>query len=254
MTDSPVWHPFTQHGTEPPPPRALHAEGALIHTDRSPLIDAISSWWVITHGHRHPPIMQAIHDAAERLDQVIFAGLTHDPAEDLARALVDLAPAGLTRVFYSDSGSTSVEVALKMALGFWKNSGRPRHRIAVLDHSYHGDTIGTMSVGARGIFNAAYEPLMFAVDRLPFPVDGGSQTLAALERGEGSEGDLDLLLDQCDNILGRSFCALGDGATSPITSSVEHFRQEFLDHLSHGGCPFDPAASAVFATREGATS
>lgn len=181
MTDSPVWHPFTQHGTEPPPPRALHAEGALIHTDRGPLIDAISSWWVITHGHRHPPIMQAIHDAAERLDQVIFAGLTHDPAEDLARALVDLAPAGLTRVFYSDSGSTSVEVALKMALGFWKNSGRPRHRIAVLDHSYHGDTIGTMSVGARGIFNAAYEPLMFAVDRLPFPADGGADTLAALE-------------------------------------------------------------------------
>ena len=75
--------------------------------------------------------MDAIRDAATRLDQVIFAGLTHQPAEDLARALVDLAPAGLTRVFYSDSGSTSVEVALKMALGFWANAGRPRHRIAV---------------------------------------------------------------------------------------------------------------------------
>ncbi|ARJ69054.1 adenosylmethionine--8-amino-7-oxononanoate transaminase [Paracoccus contaminans] len=181
MTDSPVWHPFTQHGAEPPPPRALRAEGAVIDTDHGPLVDAISSWWVITHGHRHPPIMQAIRDASERLDQVIFAGLTHHPAEDLARALVDLAPAGLTRVFYSDSGSTSVEVALKMALGFWKNSGRPRHRIAVLEQGYHGDTIGTMSVGARGVFNAAYEPLLFAVDRLPFPVDGGSQMLAALE-------------------------------------------------------------------------
>lgn len=99
MTDSPVWHPFTQHATEPSPPRVTRTEGATIHTDRGPLIDAISSWWVITHGHRHPPIMDAIRATAERLDQVIFAGLTHDPAEDLARALVDLAPTGLTRVF-----------------------------------------------------------------------------------------------------------------------------------------------------------
>ena len=99
MTDSPVWHPFTQHATEPRPPRALKAEGSVIETDRGPLIDAISSWWVITHGHRHPPIMDAIRATAERLDQVIFAGLTHQPAEDLARALVDLAAAGLTRVF-----------------------------------------------------------------------------------------------------------------------------------------------------------
>ena len=72
------------------------------------------------------------------------------------------------------------------------------------------------------------------------------QTLGRLEQGQGSEADLDLLLDQCDNILGRSFCALGDGATSPITSSIQYFRQEYLDHLSHGGCPFDPAASTVF--------
>lgn len=178
MTDSPVWHPFTQHATEPPPPVAIRTEGALIHTDRGPLIDAISSWWVITHGHRHPPIMDAIRETSERLDQVIFAGLTHEPAEDLARALVALAPNGLSRVFYSDSGSTAVEVALKMALGFWAHTGRPRHRIAVLEGSYHGDTIGTMSVGERGVFNAAYAPLMFAVDKLPFP---SPETLTAFE-------------------------------------------------------------------------
>ena len=191
MTDSPVWHPFTQHATEPSPPRVTRTEGATIHTDRGPLIDAISSWWVITHGHRHPPIMDAIRATADRLDQVIFAGLTHDPAEDLARALVDLAPAGLTRVFYSDSGSTSVEVALKMALGFWKHTapGRPRHRIAVLEGSYHGDTIGTMSVGERGVFNAAYDPLLFAVDRLPL----GADTLAAFETVAAS-GELAALI------------------------------------------------------------
>lgn len=180
MSSSPVWHPFTQHATEPAPPVVTHTEAATIHTDRGPLIDAVSSWWVITHGHCHPPIMQAIRDTSERLDQVIFAGLTHEPAEQLARALVDLAPKGLTRVFYSDSGSTSVEVALKMALGFWKHQGKPRHRIAVLENSYHGDTIGTMSVGERGVFNAAYEPLMFAVDKLPLgDAVAAFETLAA---------------------------------------------------------------------------
>ena len=181
MTDSPVWRPFTQHATEAEPPVALRTHGAVIETDRGPLIDAISSWWVITHGHSHPPIMAAIREASERLDQVIFAGLTHEPAESLARELVALAPRGLTRVFYSDSGSTSVEVALKMALGFWRNTGRARHRIAVIEGGYHGDTIGTMSVGERGVFNAAYEPLMFAVDRLPFPAEGGAEMLSAFE-------------------------------------------------------------------------
>ena len=160
---------------------ARRTHGAVIETDRGPLIDAISSWWVITHGHSHPPIMAAIREASERLDQVIFAGLTHEPAESLARELVALAPRGLTRVFYSDSGSTSVEVALKMALGFWRNTGRPRHRIAVIEGGYHGDTIGTMSVGERGVFNVAYEPLMFAVDRLPFPAEGGTEMLSAFE-------------------------------------------------------------------------
>ncbi|MBB1491551.1 adenosylmethionine--8-amino-7-oxononanoate transaminase [Paracoccus sp. MC1854] len=181
MTDSPVWRPFTQHATEPEPPVVRRTHGAIIETDHGLLIDAISSWWVITHGHSHPPIMQAIREASETLDQVIFAGLTHEPAESLARELVALAPKGLTRVFYSDSGSTSVEVALKMALGFWRNTGRPRHRIAVLQDGYHGDTIGTMSVGERGVFNAAYEPLMFAVDRLPFPEGDGAETLSAFE-------------------------------------------------------------------------
>ena len=91
----------------------------------------------------------------------------------LARGLADIAPQGLSRVFYSDSGSTAVEVALKMALGFWHNSGRPRTKIIALEHAYHGDTIGTMAAGARGVFNAAYAPLLFDVVRLPFPTGRG---------------------------------------------------------------------------------
>jgi adenosylmethionine-8-amino-7-oxononanoate aminotransferase len=183
MSDSPVWHPFTQHGLGEPIPLVTHAEGAVLHTaDGRRVIDAISSWWVTTHGHCHPRIMAAIAAQTQKLDQIIYAGWTHEPAETLARGLTAMMPPALTHVFYSDSGSTSVEVALKMALGFWANHGTPRHRILVMEHSYHGDTIGAMSVGARGVFNRAYAPLLFDVGTIPFPADGREQdTLDALE-------------------------------------------------------------------------
>jgi len=180
---SPVWHPFTQHGLHEPIPLVEAAEGAALFTaDGRRIVDGISSWWVTTHGHRHPTIMRAIADQCERLDQIIFAGWTHEPAERLAGELLKLMPSGLAHVFYSDSGSTSVEVALKMALGYWLNRGEPRHRIVVLEGSYHGDTIGGMSVGARGVFNQPYAPLLFDVDVIPFPEQGREQeTIDALE-------------------------------------------------------------------------
>ena len=184
MTSSPVWHPFTQHGLGEPIPHVTHAQGAVIHTrDGAEVIDAISSWWVTTHGHAHPKIAAAIAEQAARLDQIIFAGWTHGPAEELAASLRDLMPESLTRVFFSDSGSTSVEVALKMALGYWLHRGEARHRIVVMDNGYHGDTIGTMSAGARGAFNRAYEPLLFDATSIPFPGEGAEQrTLDELER------------------------------------------------------------------------
>ena len=180
---SPLWHPFTQHGLEPEMMEITGAEGAwLTRPDGRRILDAISSWWVITHGHRHPKIITAIKDQADQLDQVIFAGFTHKPAEDLARQLLTFVPAGLAHVFFSDSGSTSVEVALKMALGYWRNIAQPKTRILALEHAYHGDTIGTMSAGARGVFNSAYEPLLFDVGRIPFPGVGQEQsTFDALE-------------------------------------------------------------------------
>lgn len=177
MSDhSPVWHPFTQHGLGEPIPLVERAEGAALYTaEGRRVIDAISSWWVTTHGHNHPRIMAAIAEQAEKLDQVIFAGWTHQPAEDLARGLLEIMPENLEYVFYSDSGSTAVEVALKMALGYWRNRGEPRHRILVMQHSYHGDTIGAMSVGARGVYNQAYQPLLFDVKTVPFPHEGRKQ-------------------------------------------------------------------------------
>ncbi|MBT2189240.1 adenosylmethionine--8-amino-7-oxononanoate transaminase [Sphingobium nicotianae] len=180
---SPVWHPFTQHGLGEAIPQIASASGAWLHcADGRRLLDGISSWWVITHGHCEPRIAAAIAAQAGQLDQMIFAGYTHPQAEQLARSLVVLAPVGLDHVFFSDSGSTAVEVALKMALGHWHNRGQARHQILVLEHSYHGDTIGAMSVGARSVFNRAYEPLLFDVATVPFPAAGKEQgTLDALE-------------------------------------------------------------------------
>jgi adenosylmethionine-8-amino-7-oxononanoate aminotransferase len=179
---SAVWHPFTQHGLGEPIPLVTRGEGAALFTaDGSRVIDAISSWWVTTHGHCHPRIMAAIAEQADKLDQVIFAGWTHEPAEAVARGLLEIMPRELTRVFFSDSGSTSVEVALKMALGFWRNRGEERHRILVLEHGYHGDTIGGMSVGERGVFNQAYAPLLFDVGTIPFPGEDPQPSYDALE-------------------------------------------------------------------------
>jgi adenosylmethionine---8-amino-7-oxononanoate aminotransferase len=182
VSGSAVWHPFTQHGLGEPVPLVTHAKGAALYTaDGRRVIDAISSWWVTTHGHCHPRIVEAIRAQAGALDQLIFAGWTHAPAERVAAGLTAMMPEELTRVFFSDSGSTSVEVALKMALGYWVHTGRPRGRILVLEHSYHGDTIGAMSVGERGVFNAPYEPLLFDVGTIAFPVGDGANTLEALE-------------------------------------------------------------------------
>ena len=173
---SPIWHPFTQHGLQPSMIEIAGAQGAWLDTrDKRRILDGISSWWVVTHGHCHPRIVAAIKHKAGRLDQVIFAGFTHEPAETLAGGLIDIAPPGLEYVFFSDSGSTSVEVALKMALGYWRHIGDKRRRIVAFEHAYHGDTVGGMSLGARGVFSATYEPLLFDVVRIPFPAPGREQ-------------------------------------------------------------------------------
>lgn len=184
MKPGPIWHPFTQHALFPEMRPIASASGAwLTDAQGTRIFDAVSSWWVVTHGHCHPHIVQAIRDQAGTLDQVIFAGHTHEPAERFAEKLLTRLPAGLTRLFFSDSGSTAVEVAIKMALGHFRHRGEARHRIVVMENGYHGDTVGTMSAGERGAFTQPYDPLLYAVDRLPFPAPGQEQaTLDALER------------------------------------------------------------------------
>ena len=132
------------------------------------VIDGISSWWTILHGHRHPPLMQALADAAARLDHVLFAGVTHPDAVALADLLLGTMPWVGGRVFYSDNGSTAVEVALKMAYQYWRHHGEPqRTRFVGFEHGYHGDTFGAMAVSRDPLFFGAFEPLLFQAEILP---------------------------------------------------------------------------------------
>ena len=163
-----LWPPFTQIASAPPPQRVISGEGALLHREQGqPLIDAISSWWVTLHGHGHPVMAKAIADQAARLEQVIFADFTHEPAERLGERLSAIT--GLQRLFFSDNGSTAVEVALKIACQWWVNHGEPRHQIVAFDGAYHGDTFGAMAVGERNLFSEPFEDKLFPVARVPWP-------------------------------------------------------------------------------------
>ncbi len=180
---SPIWHPMTQHALLPDSIHVDRAEGAYLYTkDGRKIIDGISSWWVNTHGHCHPKIVKAVQAQAEKLEQVVFAGFTHEPAEELAKKLLRLSDPSLEFVFYSDSGSTAVEVALKMAIGYFEHESTPRRKIVALEGGYHGDTFGAMSAGSRSVFNKLYEPYLFDVEHLPFPFEGREfQTLEKFE-------------------------------------------------------------------------
>jgi adenosylmethionine-8-amino-7-oxononanoate aminotransferase len=162
-----IWHPYTRAGVDPAPLRIARGEGAwLITEDERRILDGISSWWVNLHGHAHPRIAEAVATQAEKLEHVLLAGFSHEPAERLAQALRQVVPAGLEHIFFSDNGSTAVEVALKMALQYWRNVGRAEKReIVAIEHGYHGDTAGAMSVSDDSPFTEAFAPMRFPVHR-----------------------------------------------------------------------------------------
>lgn len=171
-----IWHPFTplKGGTEPV--LITSAEGLYLHTsDGRKIMDAISSWWVNLHGHSHPSIAEAIAKQASTLEHVIFAGFTHPQAVHLAENLLSILPQNQSKIFYSDDGSTAVEVALKMALQYWHNQGIKKGNIIAVKGAYHGDTFGSMSIGERGTFTAAFSQYLFKVDFIDFPVKGNEE-------------------------------------------------------------------------------
>jgi len=164
-----IWPPFTQITTSKPQQEVTHGKDALLFTKdpQQELIDGISSWWVTLHGHSNEYIANAIFNQAKSLEQVIFADFLHPQAKRLAERLSKLTK--LERLFFSDNGSTAVEVALKIAYQSWQNQGETRTQIIAFEGAYHGDTFGAMALGERNIFNENFDNLMFPVKRAPWP-------------------------------------------------------------------------------------
>ena len=168
-----IWHPFTQMQTASLPIPIIRGEGSVLYgADGRQYLDMISSWWVNLYGHAHPYIAQRVSEQLTTLEHVIFADFTHQPAVELAERLLAILPQNQARIFYSDNGSTAVEVALKMAFQYWHNLGKPRQRVVALENAYHGDTFGAMAVGGRSAFTAPFVPFLFDVEYLPVPTAG----------------------------------------------------------------------------------
>ncbi len=195
--NSPIWMPYTQMKDAPAPLMVRSGRGAVLELeDGRQLLDCISSWWVTLHGHAQPEIAAAIAVQAGQLEQVIAAGFTHQPAEELARRLTAMLPF-FPSVFYSDNGSTAVEVALKMAYQYWRNQGAAgRRRFLSLEGAYHGDTLGAMSLSGRSLFTAPFAELLLPVDFVPFP-----QTWLGDEGVEEREGQS---LEHLEGLLRRN--------------------------------------------------
>jgi adenosylmethionine-8-amino-7-oxononanoate aminotransferase len=178
-----IWHPFTQMQTAPLPIPIVRGNGSILYgADGREYLDMVSSWWVNIHGHAHPHIAKRVSEQLQTLEHVIFAGFTHQPAVELAERLLGILPPNQSKIFYSDNGSTAVEVALKMAFQYWHNLGRPRTKIVAFENAYHGDTFGAMAVSGRSPFTAPFVPFLFDVIYLPVPTPG--QEEAILQQAE----------------------------------------------------------------------
>ncbi|MFZ9045508.1 MAG: adenosylmethionine--8-amino-7-oxononanoate transaminase [Cyclobacteriaceae bacterium] len=177
-----IWHPFSPLAGNKPIP-VEKARGCYLYTtDGRKILDAISSWWVNIHGHGNPAIAQAIADQARELEQVIFAGFTHRPAVQLSELLMRILPSCMDKLFFSDNGSTSTEVAIKLSIQYWYNRGHRKRKVIAIEGAYHGDTFGAMSVGDRGsIFNVPFKDLLFDVEYLSFPDETGSDVIAQMK-------------------------------------------------------------------------
>ena len=167
-----IWHPFTQMKTAEAPIPIVKGEGTLLIDDKgNTYIDAISSWWVNLHGHSHPYIAEKVYAQMQKLEHVVFAGFTHNPAVELCEKLLKHLPSNQAKFFFSGDGSSAVEIALKMAVQYWKNKGENKMRFVALEGAYHGETFGAMSAGARSIFSAPFSDLLFECTHIPFPKD-----------------------------------------------------------------------------------
>jgi adenosylmethionine-8-amino-7-oxononanoate aminotransferase len=182
-----IWHPFTVQKNRAPVIPIVKGKGSILFDESgNEYIDAISSWWVTLHGHAHPYIAEKIYQQALTLEQVIFAGFTHEPAVTLAERLLKILPGNFCKIFYSDNGSTSTEVALKMAVQYWWNKGnKQRRKILAFNNSYHGDTFGAMSVSDRSVFTLAFHTMLFEVIFIDTPTEENIGEIKSIVHREG---------------------------------------------------------------------
>jgi adenosylmethionine---8-amino-7-oxononanoate aminotransferase len=212
-----IWHPFTPLAGAQDPLLITSALGVYLHThDGRKIIDAVSSWWVNIHGHANPYIANALAKQANELEHVIFAGFTHEPAIKLSVNLKNILPANQDKIFFSDNGSTAVEVALKMAMQYWHNKGVERKKIIALQGAYHGDTFGAMSVGERGLFTDPFSPYLFDTAFIDFPEAG-------IEEKAFSQFKLQV---DTDNVCAFIFEPLVQGA-----GGMRMYSPHVLDHM-----------------------
>ena len=177
-----VWHPFTQMKIAEGPIGIVRGDGSYLYTEEGDkFIDGISSWWTCIHGHSHPYITEKLSAQARNLEHVMFAGFTHEPAVQLAENLLSALPQNQAKIFYSDNGSTAVEVGLKMAFQYWKNLKKVKTKIIAFNDSYHGDTFGAMSVGSRSAFTEAFFPFLFDVEFVESPARNADLCLAQIK-------------------------------------------------------------------------
>lgn len=213
-----VWHPFTHLKYADVPLQLIRGEGAFFYdTEGNKLLDAISSWWVNLHGHCHPYISQKVSAQLQTLEHAIFSSFTHAPAVYLAERLLKHLPSNQAKIFYSDNGSTAVEVGLKMTLQYWHNKGVVKKKFIAFENAYHGDTFGGMSVGARNVFNNAFENLLFDVIHIPLPHQ---------ENIEQLKSTLQLWFNNHDDIAGFIFEPLVQGA-----AGMQMYEAVYLDEL-----------------------
>lgn len=245
-----IWHPFTRQKGMAPPLPIVKGKGSLLFDENgNSYIDAISSWWVTLHGHGHPYIAEKIYQQALELEQVIFAGFTHRPAVELAERLLPKLPGPFARIFYSDNGSTSTEVALKMSIQYWWNKGeKHRNKIIAFKNSYHGDTFGAMSVSDRSVFTLAFHELLFDVVFIDTPTESNihdlkkimqqhaSQTAAfiyePLVQGAGGMNMYEpyLLNDLLNTAKLNDIICIADEVMTGFGRTGKLFASEYMDH------------------------
>lgn len=230
-----IWPPFTNLAKEPLPLKVKSAKGAYFQLeDGRKVFDAISSWWTNIHGHGHPKLVEAIANQVKTLDHVLFAGISHDPAERLAEKLCSHLPPSLNRVFYSDNGSTANEVALKMALQYWQNIGQKRTRFIAFEGAYHGDTFGAMSVGGPSVFNTHFKDHFFEVDFIPYPDTWQGDTEVEEKEEQVIELLEQILIENEDQVAAIIIEPLIQGA-----GGMRMCRTEFLQKLHWTQRQFD---------------